>query len=434
MNRIGRSLILSGLALAACSAPAVGADYDALRDQAEALEARTIAWRHDLHRNPELSNREFRTAELVAAHLESLGLETRTGIAHTGVLGVLRGGRPGPVIALRADMDALPVTEQTGLPYASTRTATFNGQETGVMHACGHDAHVSILMATAELLAGMREQLPGTILFIFQPAEEGAPVGEEGGAKLMLAEGVFADPRPAAIFGLHVTSLLPSGVTAVRAGPLMAGADRFEIVVTGSQTHGAKPWQGVDPIVTAAQIVMGLQTIASRQVDVTLAPSVISVGMIEGGIRFNIIPDDVKLVGTIRTFDEDMRADIHRRMERTATSIAEAAGATASVEIGLGLPVTVNDPALTERMRPVLERAVGAAAVRTAELATWAEDFSYYAREVPGFFFFLGVTAADKDPATAPPNHSPFFEVDDAGLATGVVALSSLAIEYLEGG
>ena len=434
MNRIGRSLILSGLALAACSAPAVGADYDALRDQAEALEARTIAWRHDLHRNPELSNREFRTAELVAAHLESLGLETRTGIAHTGVLGVLRGGRPGPVIALRADMDALPVTEQTGLPYASTRTATFNGQETGVMHACGHDAHVSILMATAELLAGMREQLPGTILFIFQPAEEGAPVGEEGGAKLMLAEGVFADPRPAAIFGLHVTSLLPSGVTAVRAGPLMAGADRFEIVVTGSQTHGAKPWQGVDPIVTAAQIVMGLQTIASRQVDVTLAPSVISVGMIEGGIRFNIIPDDVKLVGTIRTFDEDMRADIHRRMERTATSIAEAAGATASVEIGLGLPVTVNDPALTERMRPVLERAVGAAAVRTAELATWAEDFSYYAREVPGFFFFLGVTAADKDPATAAPNHSPFFEVDDAGLATGVVALSSLAIEYLEGG
>ncbi len=398
------------------------------------VEPRLIAWRRDIHENPELGNRETRTADLVSRHLEALGLDVRTGIAHTGVIGVLKGGRPGPVVALRADMDALPVTEQTGLPFASTVRSTYNGQETGVMHACGHDAHVAILMAAAEVLAGLREQIAGTVLFIFQPAEEGAPQGEQGGAELMLKEGVFRPLRPEAIFGLHVTSSQASGILTYRAGPAMASADRFQIVVRGRQTHGSRPWSGVDPVTVTAQIVLALQTISSRQVDVTRAPSVISVGSIHGGIRNNIIPESVELIGTIRTFSEPMRRDIHRRIEQTATSIAASAGAEAEVVIGQGVPVTVNDPELTRRMLPTLEAVADDSRLLESSLVTGAEDFSFFANEVPGLYFFLGVTPAGQNPATAPSNHSPRFYVDESALPTGVRALSYLALDYLATG
>jgi amidohydrolase len=422
-----RPLVATLCLLAAGGAHA--SDTDALRAAAAALEDKTVAWRHDFHRHPELSHQEERTAGVVAAHLESLGMAVDTGIAGHGVRGVLEGGRPGPVVALRADMDALPVTEQTGLPYASTVRTVFNGQETGVMHACGHDAHVAILMATAELLAGRRESLAGTIVFIFQPAEESM----DSGARNMLAAGLFDELRPDAIFGLHVGSNLPSGIVGLRSGSLMAGADQFEIRIRGRQTHGAAPWDGVDPIVVASQVVLGLQTIASRQVNVTQAPSIISVGSIHGGIRFNIIPDEVTMVGTIRSFDEEMRSDIHRRVERTAVSIAAASGATAEVEIPPGLPVTVNDPGLTARMMPTLERALGAERVLEIPPVTWAEDFSYYANEVPAMFFFLGIVPPGVELADAAPNHSPFFVVDDDALRWGVTALSALALDFLEG-
>jgi amidohydrolase len=411
---------------------AVASDPAAVDAAAAALEDQLIAWRRNFHEFPELSNREFETSVKVADHLHKLGMEVRTGVAHTGVVGILNPGKEGPVVALRADMDGLPVTEKTGLPFASAKRATFNGKETGVMHACGHDAHMAILMATAELLADIRDELPGSVMFIFQPAEEGAPEGEEGGAALMLEQGVFSNPQPDVVFGLHVTSVEKAGVIAYRSGPYMASADEFKIVVSGRQTHGAKPWQGVDPIVVSSQIIMGLQTIASRQIDVTKAPSVISVGQINGGIRFNIIPDSVTMVGTIRTFDEDMRADIHRRIRIMATSIAESAGATARVSFGLGLPVVVNDPQLTERMLPTLRRVAGDAQVRETGLITWAEDFAYYAQQKPALFFHLGVTDPLIDPATAPANHSPLFRIDESGLIVGVRALSQLTIDFME--
>lgn len=398
------------------------------------LEPVLIERRRDIHRRPELSNREFRTSAMVAEHLRGLGMEVRTGIAHTGVVGILNAGKPGPMVALRADMDALPVDEQTGLPYASEETAVYNGQETGVMHACGHDAHVAILMTAAEVLASMGDSLAGSVMFIFQPAEEGAPEGEEGGAELMLEEGLFEDRTPDAVFGLHVVSTANTGIIAVHPGPAMAAEDKFKIVIHGKQTHGAKPWQGVDPIVTAAQVVLGLQTIASRQVDVTRAPSIISVGMISGGIRNNIIPDDVTLIGTIRTFDETMRRHIHERVAATAKGTAETAGGSAELEIDMGYPVTVNDPDLLERMRPTLERVAGATKVVDPGVATWAEDFSYYAQATPGLFIYLGVTAPDVDPAEAPANHSPRFTVDEDALPLGVRALAALAIDYLESG
>ena len=426
------SVVLAMTVALLASLVARAADSSAVDDAAMELEDELIAWRRDLHEFPELSNREFETSAKVAEHLQKLGMEVRTGIAHTGVVGILNPGKDGPVVALRADMDGLPVTEQTGLPFASSRRATFNGTDTGVMHACGHDAHVAILMATAELLAGMRDELPGSVMFIFQPAEEGAPEGEEGGAALMLEQGVFSNPQPDVVFGLHVTSVEKAGVIAYRSGPYMASADEFRIMVLGRQTHGAKPWQGVDPIVVSSQIIMGLQTIASRQIDVTKAPSVISVGRINGGIRFNIIPDSVTMDGTIRTFDEDMRADIHRRIKTMATAIAESAGATVEISFGIGLPVVVNDPRLTERMLPTLRRVAGDEQVRETGLITWAEDFAYYAQQKPGLFFHLGVTDPSIDPSTAPANHSPFFQIDESGLIVGVRALAQLTIDYME--
>ncbi|MDP4910547.1 MAG: amidohydrolase [Pseudomonadales bacterium] len=400
----------------------VRADELALR-----VAPKVVAWRRDIHAHPELSNREFRTAALVAAHLRELGLEVTTGVGHTGVVGILRGGKAGPMVALRADMDALPVVEQVDLPFASTVKSTYLGAEVGVMHACGHDTHVAMLMGAAEVLAGMREQLPGAIKFIFQPAEEGPPEGEEGGADMMIKAGVLADVD--AIFGLHV---FPSalGSIAYRSGGTMASSDSFRIKVKGRQTHGAVPWGGVDPIVVAAQIVLGLQTIPSRQLDSTLTPSIITVGKIQGGVRSNIIPDEVEMLGTIRTFDNHVRQDIQVRMARTASLIAESAGATAAMEITSAIPVTVNHPALTALMVPTLERLVGKDQLSVAPRMTTAEDFSYYQLQVPGLFIFLGVAdPADPTPAA---NHSPFFFADERALPVGVQALTHLALDYLQ--
>lgn len=386
-----------------------------------------VAWRRDIHQHPELGNREFRTAGIVADHLTRLGMEVHTEIAHTGVVGILRGGRPGPAVALRADMDALPVTEEVDLPFASTVRTVFNGQEVGVMHACGHDNHVAILMGAAEVLAGIRDELPGTIMFIFQPAEEGPPPGEEGGAELMLKEGLFDLLHPDAVFGLHVVPA-PVGSIAVRKGGMMASSDSFRITVHGQQTHGAQPWAGIDPIVVASQIVLGLQTITSRQLNATTTPSIVTVGAINGGVRSNIIPDTVEMIGTLRTFDADTRIQIHERVERTATQIAASAGASVDVEISLGYPVTANDHDLVDQMEPTLRRVAGEQ-FSEAALSTGAEDFSYYAQEVPGLFFFLGV--ASDDPSMVHPNHSPLFYADERALPVGVQAMTALALDFL---
>ena len=401
--------------------------------RAPQMEAKAIAWRRDIHQHPELSNREVRTSKLVADHLRSLGIEVRTGVAKTGVVGVLRGGKPGPVVALRADMDALPVAEEVDVPFKSTVRSNYNGQDVGVMHACGHDAHVAILMSVAEVLAGMKDQLPGTVKFIFQPAEEGAPAGEEGGAALMIKEGVLENPKVDAVFGLHVFPF-DVGTMHYRPGALMASSDRFEIIVHGRQTHGALPWNGVDPVVVASQIVLGLQTITSRQVDLIESPAVVTVGRINGGVRYNIVPDSTVLEGTVRTFDEGMRSAIHDRIKRTAESIAASAGATATVNIYRYTGVTVNDVALTERMVPTLKRVAGADRVAVGKQTTTAEDFALYEQRVPGMFFFLGIVPKGQDASKAAPNHSPRFFVDEAALVPGIRAMASLAVDYLQMG
>jgi amidohydrolase len=397
----------------------------------EGVMPKVVAWRRDIHAHPELSNRETRTAKLVAEHLRALGMEVRTGVAHTGVVGVLKGGRPGPVVALRADMDALPVTEETDLPFRSTARGFYNGDSVGVMHACGHDTHVAMLMGAAEVLAGMKDELPGTVVFLFQPAEEGAPPGERGGASVMIEEGALDQPKVDAIFGLHSFAKLPTGTLHVKPAGIMASSDNLRIVVRGRQTHGALPWAGVDPIVVASQIVGALQTITSRQTDVTLAPAIVTVGVIRGGTRFNIVPDSVVMEGTIRAFDEAMQRDIHERVRRIATNVAEASGATAEVTVTIGNPVTYNDAALVERMAPTLRRVAGAENVRTAQVTTTAEDFAHYQKRVPGVYLFLGVTPPDADPATVAANHSPRFMVDEAALPVGVRTLVGLAVDYL---
>jgi amidohydrolase len=430
--RITTSLLLSAAAIGPLHAQASRLDAEVDR-RASQVEGKVVAWRRDIHQHPELSNRETRTADLVAQHLRSLGIEVRTGVAHTGVVGVLRGGKPGPVVALRADMDALPVTEEVDVPFASRVRTTYNGQEVGVMHACGHDAHTAMLMGVAEVLAGMRNDLPGTVKFIFQPAEEGAPAGERGGAEVMIEEGALEDPRPSAIFGLHVFPY-PAGEIRYRPGGAMASADAFRIVVRGRQTHGALPWAGIDPIVVASQIVMGLQTIASRQVDLTAAPAVITVGAINGGVRFNIIPDSVVMLGTIRTFDTAMRTDIHQRVRRTAESIAQSAGATAQITIDTTSAVTYNDPALTDKILPTLREVAGASHVAVGPPITASEDFSRYQQHIPGVFFFLGITPPGTDPAKVAPNHSPRFYVDEAALPVGVRVVAHLAVDYLSTG
>ena len=425
-------LLSTSLLLSAISTPAFASDINTeLKSANKSVSEKVIKWRRHLHQDPELSNREFETAKYVAKHLRSLGLEVQTGVAHTGVVAKLKGGKKGPLIALRADMDALPVKEQVDLPFASTQTTEYKGNTVGVMHACGHDNHVAILMAAAESLVKIKDQLAGDILFVFQPAEEGAPDGEEGGAELMLKEGLFKE-KPEAVFGLHVTSSLNTGQIGFREGPLMASADKFTITVKGRQTHGSRPWNGVDPIVASSQIIMATQTIASRQVDVTKAPSVVSFGAINGGVRNNIIPDQVEMVGTIRTFDQEMRADIKKRLAKTAEMVAESGGAEAHVHIDHGYPVTVNDVELTKKMTPTLAGVVGKENLITTPLITGAEDFSYYALETPGMFFFLGVTPKGQDAVTAPSNHSPHFFADEKALQLGVNAMTQLVVDYLK--
>jgi amidohydrolase len=404
--------------------------HDRIDAEAAALQPKLVAWRRDLHQNPELGNREVRTSRLVAEHLRALGIAVRTGVAKTGVVGVLRGGKPGGVVALRADMDALPVTEEVDLPFRSTVKTEYNGQQVGVMHACGHDMHMSILMGAAEVLAKMRSDLPGTVVFLFQPAEEGAPRGEEGGAEVMIREGALDDPKVEAAFGLHVFPF-ETGSIMFRPEGIMAAGDTVRIRVRGRQTHGALPWAGVDPIIVAAQVVLGLQTIVSRQVDVTKAPAVITIGMIRGGNRSNIIPDEVALEGTIRTFDPAMRTSILDRVRRTAEGIAESGGATAEVTFEPGNAVTWNDRALTERMTPSLRRVATARFDPAVQVTTTAEDFSEYQKKVPGLFFFLGVAPKGAHPSSVAPNHSPRFYADEAALVPGVRAMVSLAFDYL---
>jgi amidohydrolase len=399
---------------------------------ADRLEQQVIAWRRQVHANPELGNREFETAKLVAAHLRKLGLDSvKEKVAHTGVVGVLKGRKPGPCVALRADMDALPVTEEVDVPVKSTVRTMWNGAEAGVMQACGHETHVAILMGVAEVLVAMRDELQGTVKFIFQPAEETPPLGEEGGAKLMIEQGCMDNPKVDAIFGLHITSKQHVNMIGYRSGPVMAASDPLYITVRGRQTHGAQPWSGVDPIVVGSQIVMGLQTIVSRRMNITEEPSIVTVGAFNAGNRGNIIPDEAKMEGTIRSFDERHRDQLHECVHNVATLFAQSAGAQAQVEILKGYPVTSNDEGLTHWAVPVLKRVAGDAHVGVVPKTCGAEDFSYYQKVVPGFFFFIGCTPKDKDCKKVDANHSPRFYVDEAGLKLGVRSLATLAADWL---
>ncbi len=425
VNTLFLALILPAAGIAAAT------DIEAW---AKPVDSKVLAWRRDFHQFPELGNREFRTSKVVAEHLRSLGLEVSTGVAHTGVIAILKGGKPGPRIALRADMDALPVTENSGLPFESKQRAEFRGEKVGVMHACGHDSHTAILMGVAEAMAKNKAQLAGEVLFIFQPAEEGPPDGETGGASQMLAEGIFKNFKPEAVFGLHVFSTLNAGQIGYRSGPLMAASDRFNIVVKGRQTHGSRPWGGVDPIVAAAEIVTSAQSIVSRRQNITKQPVVVSFGAIKGGIRYNIIPDSVELIGTIRTFDDDMRAQVFKDLDNVAQHVAAANGATVVTKIpdNTGNPVTYNDPALTAKVLPSLKKIAGEHVVEMT-LTTGSEDFAYYAKEVPGFFFFVGATPNGVDASTAPSNHSPAFFLDESALPLGTRALLQISLDYLNG-
>lgn len=398
--------------------------------KADEIESKTIQWRRHFHEYPELSNREAETAKYVATHLKSLGLEVKTGIGIHGVVGLLKGGKPGPVMALRADMDALPVIERVDLPFASKIKSTFNGQEVGVMHACGHDTHMAMLMGAAEILTTMKNDIEGTVLFLFQPAEEGAPNGEEGGAKLMLKEGVFNNPKVDVAFGLHISSMLETGKLSVKAGGAMAASDQFKIFVKGKQTHGARPWAGVDPIVVSAQIINGLQTIVSRQMDITEEPVVITVGQIRGGVRNNIISEDCEMWGTIRTLDTEMQKEVWERIKTTATNIAESAGATAKVEITSYTPVLVNDAKLLSKIMPALETAVGEENIRIVKAQTGAEDFAYYAQVVPSVFISVGGMLKGKTATEVAAHHTPDFYIDESGMKTGVKTLCQLVIDY----
>lgn len=402
--------------------------------RAAQIESKVVTWRRDFHQNPELGNREYRTSRIVADHLKSLGIEVQEKVAHTGVVGLLVGGLPGPVIALRADMDALPVTEEVDVPFKSTVRTEWGGMRCGVMHACGHDAHTAILMGVAEVLAGMRARIRGTVKFLFQPAEEGAPGEEDGGAAMMIAEGCMEDPRVGAIFGLHVTSNHHTGKLGYRSGALMASSDELRIFLRGNQTHGAMPWHGIDPIVVGSQVVMGLQTIVSRRMELTKEPSVVTIGVFHGGNRDNIIPDEVKMEGTIRAFDEGQRDAIHDHVKRITEMIAQSGGAKARVQIKRGYDVVVNDPALTAFAVPVLEGVAGAANVGIVDKVCGAEDFSCFQKVVPGFFLRVGCTPVGRDIRVSAPNHSPRFFVDEACLELGVKSLSALALSWLENG
>ena len=397
---------------------------------ASKLMPKVIEWRRHLHQYPELGNREVKTAKYVEDHLRRLGIEVRTGIAKTGVVGILKGAQPGPVIGLRADMDGLPVTERNSLPFASKETAEFNGQKVGVMHACGHDTHVAMLMGAAELLAGMKDRIKGTVVFIFQPAEEGPPAGEEGGASLMVKEGVMDNPKIDAVFGIHINSQTPIGTIKYKSGPIMAASDWFSIKIKGRQTHGAYPWAGVDPVAVATQIYTGLQMIVARQSNLPKAPVVITVGRFNAGIRENIIPEEATMAGTIRTLDADMQRDVHARIRQTAKSIAESMGASVEVSITTMAPLTYNTPALVEKMAPSLYKAAGKDNVQLGEWVTGAEDFSEFGTKAPAFYFTVGGMPAGKTPATAAPHHTPDFFIDDSRLDVGVKAFANIVFDY----
>ena len=396
------------------------------------VEPKVIEWRRDFHEYPELSNREFETSKKIASHLQKLGLEVKTGIAHTGVVGILKGDRPGPVVALRADMDALPVTERTPVPFASKVTSEYNGIETGVMHACGHDTHIAMLMGAAEVLSKMKKDLKGSVKFIFQPAEEGNPPGEEGGAKLMVEEGVLDNPKVDVIFGIHIDAFIDVGQIGYKPGGIMAEAQRFEINVEGKQSHGASPWSGIDPIVISAQIINGLQTIISRDTDLTKEAAVITVGMIQGGLRYNIIPEKVNMIGTVRTLDEEMRLKLNKIMEKRVTTIAEAYGGKATLEFDLTAPLTYNDHKLTANSIPVLKKIIGEENVLLIDAITGAEDFSYFQKEVPGFYFFVGGKSIDKKMEDVADHHTPDFYIDESGLILGVKSFVNLTLDYLK--
>ncbi len=403
---------------------------DEINTSADKILPQVIEWRRHLHQFPELGNREFKTAEFIEKHLRSLGLEVRTKIAKTGVIGILKGGQPGPVIGLRADIDGLPVTERVNVPFKSIETAEYNGQKVGVMHACGHDTHVAMLLGTAEVLTKMKDKLRGTVVFIFQPAEEGPPVGEEGGAALMVKEGVMDNPKIDAIFGIHINSATEIGKIKYKSGSFMASSDWFSIKVKGKQSHGSQPWSGIDPIVTASSIIQGLQTIVSRQSELTKAPVVITIGKINGGVRENIIPEELMMAGTIRTLDDAMQKDVHQRIKITATKIAESFGATAEVTIDNKTLVTYNTPQLVEQSLPSLQNAIGKENLLEAEWTTGAEDFSFYRSKAPAFFFFVGGMPKGMNPKDAFPHHTPDFYIDDSRLDVGIKAFCNLVVDF----
>jgi len=426
------SFTISFIAITFCSVAQVSSKLQTKLDkQASEMEQKVIEWRRHIHQYPELSNQETKTAAYIAEHLKSLGLKVQTGVAKTGVVALLETGKPGLVIALRADIDALPVTERNSLPFASKEKTIFNGQETGVMHACGHDSHIAILMAVAEILSKDKSDLKGIIKFIFQPAEEGAPAGEEGGADLMVKEGVLDLPKVDVIFGLHIQSMTPVGRIGYKPAGMMAASDWFSIKVKGKQAHGAAPWMGIDPIVVSAQIINGLQTIISRQTELTKEAAVITVGRIQAGIRENIIPEEANFAGTIRTLDKEMQEKIHEKIKLTATKIAESAGATAEVSIVKKTPITFNDPDLTEKMIPSLKLAAGEENVKEIRAVTGAEDFAFYQEKVPGLFFFVGAMPVDVDPAKAPSHHTPDFMIDERGFITGLKAMLNVTTGYM---
>src|SRR5258705_6302967 len=429
-----KNLLLSGLVILSIQGFAQK-DIAKLKEkasvEADKIEAKCIAWRRDIHEHPELGNRETRTAKIIANHLRKLGMEVKEGVAKTGVVGILKGTQPGPCIALRSDIDALPIVERVKLPFASKQKSTYNGQEVGVMHACGHDADVAMLMSVAEILSGMKNEIKGTIKFIFQPAEEGPPEGEEGGANLMVKEGVMDNPKVDVIFGLHIESDVEVGTLQYKPGAFMASSDWFHIVVKGKGSHGSQPWRGIDPIQISAQIIEGLQTIVSRQTELTKAPVVITVGKINGGVRSNIIPEECVMDGTIRTLDKDMQKEVHERIKLTVKKIAEASGATADVTIDTKTLVTYNTPELVKKMIPSLQSAAGIDNVKETEWKTGAEDFSYYGTKAPAFFFYLGGMPKGNDPKKAPPHHTADFFIDESGMKTGIKAFCDLVFDYM---
>jgi amidohydrolase len=402
-----------------------------VHNRAVKLEEKMISWRRDFHSHPELGNREFRTSKIIADHLRSLGIEVREGVGKTGVVGILRGAKAGPCVGLRADIDALPIEERTGLPFASRVKAEYNGQTVSVMHACGHDSHIAIMMTVAEILAGMKDQLKGTVKFVFQPAEEGPPEGEEGGAPLMIKEGALENPKVDVMFGLHINSQTEVGIIKYRSGSMMAASDWFTIKVKGKGSHGSQPWMAVDPVVVSAQIINALQTIVSRQIDLTRNPAVLSVCVVNGGVRANIIPEEVTLTGTIRTFDKESQKEIHEKIRAIATHTAEASGAKAEVTIDNKTLVTYNDPMLVNRMLPTFRRVAGEQNVYEMTLVTGSEDFSFFAEKVPSIFFYLGGMKKGQDSATAFPHHTPDFVIDESGFRLGAETFCNLVFDYL---